>query len=306
MAALSFQTYVDKENSSSFASRKASGLKKSLGFKPGKGVDENFVTPRKALGNLNKENQGLKSFGLKQNSANPLKPLKLTDSTNLVTPRKALGNINKDPRAASIKTPSLKPSCQPGSAQPNDVKKASSKSSNDLGKKQKTGGPQLKFPKLLVAPQGQQMEEIEHMYIPPPPRDADDDFEDIMPKSERISSYISKLISWRPPCFGDYPFSDEEEERSEEEMMKKREDIAQRLGQNLSSEDPIEPVMSEEDFLSTEPLADIPLPSLDIPLPSLLPLHSVNNSFSGLDDSVDITNSMGTLQLHNLSPVQRS
>ena len=31
MAALSFQTYVDKENSSSFASRKASGLKKSLG-----------------------------------------------------------------------------------------------------------------------------------------------------------------------------------------------------------------------------------------------------------------------------------
>ena len=69
----------------------------------------------------------------------------------------------------------------------------------------------------------------------------DDDFEDIMPKSERISSYISKLISWRPPCFGDYPFSDEEEERSQEEMMKTREDIAQRLGQNLSSEDPIEP-----------------------------------------------------------------
>ena len=64
--------------------------------------------------------------------------------------------------------------------------------------------------------------------------------------------------------------------------------------------------MSEEDFLSTEPLADIPLPSLDIPLPSLLQLHSVNNSFSGLDDSVDITNSMGTLQLHDLSPVQRS
>lgn len=52
------------------------------------------------------------------------------------------------------------------------LQKASSKSSNDLGKKQKTGGPQLKFPKLLVAPQGQQMEEIEHMYIPPPNRDA--------------------------------------------------------------------------------------------------------------------------------------
>lgn len=92
------------------------------GVKSGKGLDENFVTPRKALGNLNKENQGLKAFGLKQNSANPLKPLKLADNTNLVTPRKALGNINKDPRAASIKTPSLKPSSNQGSGKPDNFK----------------------------------------------------------------------------------------------------------------------------------------------------------------------------------------
>lgn len=92
------------------------------GVKSGKGLDENFVTPRKALGNLNKENQGLKAFGLKQNSANPLKPLKLADNTNLVTPRKALGNINKDPRAASIKTPSLKPSLNQGSGKPGNLK----------------------------------------------------------------------------------------------------------------------------------------------------------------------------------------
>lgn len=62
-----------------------------------------------------------------------------------------------------------------------------------------------------------------------------------MPKSERISTYISRLISWRPPCFGDFPFSDDEEERSEADTMKRRDDIINRLGQNLPSHDLIEP-----------------------------------------------------------------
>lgn len=66
---------------------------------------------------------------------------------------------------------------------------------------------------------------------------AEDDYEDIMPKADRISTYISKLISWRPPCFGDFPFSDEEESLSEEEVLRRREDIAQRLGQNLPNND---------------------------------------------------------------------
>ncbi|XP_062604631.1 uncharacterized protein LOC134266403 [Saccostrea cucullata] len=124
----------------------------------------------------------------------------------------------------------------------------------------------------------------------------EDDFEDIMPKSERISTYITKLISWRPPCFGNHPFSDEEEERYDEDMMKKREDIAQRLGQNLPNNDLIEPVMSEEEFLSVEPLEEIPLPTL-------ASISAGVESFPGLDDSVDIVTSMGTLQLHDLSPV---
>jgi hypothetical protein len=97
-------------------------IKTISGMKPGKVLDQNLVTPRKALGNINKENQGLKVFGLKQNSANPLKPLKLADNTNLVTPRRALGSINKDPRAASIKTPSFKPFCDPASGKPENIK----------------------------------------------------------------------------------------------------------------------------------------------------------------------------------------
>ncbi|XP_061171488.1 uncharacterized protein LOC133181001 [Saccostrea echinata] len=293
MAALSFQTYIDKENSSSFQSKKVTGLKKGLGLKVGKTLDENFVTPRKALGNINKENQGVKAFGLKQGSVNPLKPLKLADSTNLVTPRKALGSINKDPRAASIKTPSLKQLCNPDSGKPENLKK-SSKPQIDLGKKQKTVAPQLKLTKQPIVPTRHQVEEIEHMYIPLD--NEEDDFEDIMPKSERISTYISKLISWRPPCFGNPHFSDAEEERYDEDLMKKREDIAQRLGQNLPNNDLIEPVMSEEEFLSVEPLEEIPLPTL-------ASISAGAESFPGLDDSVDIVTSMGTLQLHDLSPV---
>lgn len=267
------------------------------GVKSGKGLDENFVTPRKALGNLNKENQGLKAFGLKQNSANPLKPLKLADNTNLVTPRKALGNINKDPRAASIKTPSLKPSLNQGSGKPDNFKKLSSKPSNVQGQKPKSAAPQLKLGKLL-APISQQVEDIEHMYIPPP-SDAEDDYEDIMPKADRISTYISKLISWRPPCFGDFPFSDEEETLSEEEVLRRREDIAHRLGQNLPSNDLDMQVMADEDFLALEPLEDIPLPSM-------ASISACDSSFPGLDDSVDIVSSMGTLQLCELSPLQKT
>ncbi|XP_048747154.1 uncharacterized protein LOC125659515 isoform X2 [Ostrea edulis] len=262
------------------------------GVKPGKGLDQNLVTPRKALGNINKENQGLK--GLKQGSANPLKPLKLADNTNLITPRRALGNINKDPRAASIKTPSLKPSCNPGSLKPENIKKFN-KASNDLGKKQKTVTPQLKLATLSAIPTCRQVEDIEQMYIPSPD-DQEDDYEDIMPKSERISTYISRLISWRPPCFGDFPFSDDEEERSEADTMKRRDDIINRLGQNLPSHDLIEPEgMSEEEFFSVEPIEDIPLPSL-------ASISASAESFPGLDDSVDIVTGMGTLQLRDLSP----
>lgn len=45
--------------------------------------------------------------------------------------------------------------------------KLSSKPSNDLGQKPKSAAPQLKLGKLL-APISQQVEDIEHMYIPPP------------------------------------------------------------------------------------------------------------------------------------------
>lgn len=45
----------------------------------------------------------------------------------------------------------------------------------------------------------------------------EDDFEDIWPKSERISTYIKKLVNWRPPClFGDLPVSEDEDEETEE------------------------------------------------------------------------------------------
>ena len=46
----------------------------------------------------------------------------------------------------------------------------------------------------------------------------EDDFEDIWPKSERISTYIKNLVNWRPPClFGDLPESEDDEDEEIEE-----------------------------------------------------------------------------------------
>lgn len=58
-------------------------------------------------------------------------------------------------------------------------------------------------------------------------------------------------------------------------------------------------VMADEDFLALEPLEDIPLPSM-------ASISACDSSFPGLDDSVDIVSSMGTLQLRDLSPLQKT
>lgn len=58
-------------------------------------------------------------------------------------------------------------------------------------------------------------------------------------------------------------------------------------------------VMADEDFLALEPLEDIPLPSM-------ASISACDSSFPGLDDSVDIVSSMGTLQLCELSPLQKT
>lgn len=57
--------------------------------------------------------------------------------------------------------------------------------------------------------------------------------------------------------------------------------------------------MADEDFLALEPLEDIPLPSM-------ASISACDSSFPGLDDSVDIVSSMGTLQLCELSPLQKT
>lgn len=47
-----------------------------------------------------------------------------------------------------------------------------------------------------------------------------DDFEDIWPKADRISTYLHNIIAWRPPCFQIHPDSDSEVEEEYEENRK--------------------------------------------------------------------------------------
>ena len=57
-----------------------------------------------------------------------------------------------------------------------------------------------------------------------------DDFEDLWPKKERVSTYIEKLISWRPPClFGIHAISDDEEEVDEEKRIQDMMDLIDSL-----------------------------------------------------------------------------
>lgn len=54
---------------------------------------------------------------------------------------------------------------------------------------------------------------------------ADED-EDILPAKERASSYVHKLLSWRPQClFGTTPESDDEEERERQRIMEELDNL---------------------------------------------------------------------------------
>ena len=54
---------------------------------------------------------------------------------------------------------------------------------------------------------------------------ADED-EDILPVKERASTYVTKLLSWRPQClFGTTPESDEEDEKEHQRIMEELDNL---------------------------------------------------------------------------------
>ncbi|CAG2196440.1 unnamed protein product [Mytilus edulis] len=123
-------------------------------------------------------------------------------------------------------------------------------------------------------------EDIEHMHIP---KEEEDDFEDIWPKSDRISTYLIRFSPLRPPClFGELPdSSDEEEEKLERQRMKEEEErkMVASLAKYSTQKSDCSDEFRLEDLLEPEDFEDVPLPSIS------------------LDNSIDLLPNIGPLQL---------
>ncbi|XP_033757042.1 uncharacterized protein LOC117339508 [Pecten maximus] len=208
-----------------------------------------------------------------------------SSQNQLVTPRRALGDVSNRGLSLNTNSQSLKQQKpafkQPAPQQKKGLKIQGNKPNNNTQSKSLT--------KEKPVPIEPHYEEIEHMHIPT--EIEDDDFEDIWPKSERISTYISQLISWRPPClFSHLP--DSGDETDEEEERKKRMDNLDTILQNMP-----EPPSSVCDLpeLGDEDL-HVPEPENSVPFPSDVELFEISLP---LDDSIDILPNVGQLQMHD-------
>ncbi|XP_005089809.1 uncharacterized protein LOC101862232 [Aplysia californica] len=182
MAAIGFEVHVDKENATPAAVfNKGSVLK---GFGPRRDKKLTQPTPRKALFDVNNDQQLSKKVGLGKESglsgelSKPNKPgLKISSGVENKTDevkkpeakkvfRKKLPKKTKEPEADN-KPPKVQPSIS-------------------------TKQPSPSYPDPSI-----------------PEDDEEYDSDSIFPRTERLSTYVDKLFSWRPPClFGLIPDSE--------------------------------------------------------------------------------------------------
>ncbi|XP_076103707.1 uncharacterized protein LOC143072583 [Mytilus galloprovincialis] len=254
MASLAFQPYVDKENAGSFGVRPNKGqIGGGLGKVFNKGNEQSLVTPRRALGDVNRD---LKAV----NNGPGLKPMQKPSGLPLQSKGLQMKSANIQPLTGRSGNIMQKPSV-------NENLRKKSISTNKVTVK--------------IEPVHKRLaEDIEHMHIP---KEEEDDFEDIWPKSDRISTYLNKLVRWRPPClFGELPdSSDEEEEKLERQRMKEEEErkMVASLAKYSTQKSDCSDEFRLEDLLEPEDFEDVPLPSIS------------------LDNSIDLLPNIGPLQL---------
>ncbi|XP_069139300.1 uncharacterized protein [Argopecten irradians] len=263
MASMTFMPYVDKENAGSHGIHSSKGQQRSssglgAGKVFGSSSQNQLVTPRKALGDVSNRNLSLNSNskGLK-----PQKPEFKQPAPQQQKGQKLKGNKPKTITQLSV------------------MVKVAPTLMNDIVHNMLFNI----FVDFLV--------QIEHGILIFVCIFSDDDFEDIWPKSERISTYISQLISWRPPClFSHLP--DSGDETDEEEDRKKRMEKMDNMLQNMP-----EPPSSICDLqeLDDDGLWE-PEPEISVPFPSDLELLEVSLP---LDDSVEILQNVGQLKIHD-------
>ncbi|KAL3863720.1 hypothetical protein ACJMK2_005463 [Sinanodonta woodiana] len=246
-----FQPYIDKENTNSLVAHpKARNQSTGLGGKVYHNAKQkSLVTPRKALGDVNRDLQadvsqsekgkGLQLQSLKSQQPQPSKNLQFRQPLNTAS-------------SSAKKTES--------------IKKSKSTSAS-------TASKILLKPVLKKAPE---TEEIEKLYIYKDNLD-DDDYEDIMPKKDRISTFLKKFQAWGPCLFGPAPDSETEEETEDEFDKKTMDEIISKMPPPTL--EPFSPTRSE---ISFEELLDN---YEDIPIPPL-------------DDSINLIPNLGSLEIN--------
>lgn len=220
------QQFFDKENVGA-----SSSVKNRVGLTLGKQQQENacLVTPRQALGNINRDFSANRLTPLsKKLSKTPGTVKVFTENLESSKPRKALTSISENKLLADIK------------------------------QKKSTAGPLSLICSSTSSRSTVHVDEIEHIHKP---QDKEDDYEDIFPKKERVSSYIDKLISWRPSCFKKWDLDEESEDDVEMLLIDDELPVIPRITSDAA-------IMFEEALYSDDPesmpeILDISLPELD-------------------------------------------
>ncbi|XP_076439427.1 uncharacterized protein LOC143278934 [Babylonia areolata] len=262
MASVQFQIHTDKENASSSSTKTGAG-----GIQGSKAkVFQAHKTPRRALGSVNEANR----VGGRMQGSHDLKS------------------------GISVQPAALK---QKNFVTHNDSKlKGEPDKENVKSRQQEEKGSV----RVLKAKQQQTsvsycLPDIEYMPPPSPPRDED---EDILPMRKRPSTYVHKLLNWRPPCFFGTVVDSEEEE---EEVVKDRQQMMDELDKL--------PLPNDHDIflpaslhLSYEKLDvdSIQLPSMeDVPLPYIDEDQDCSPEalLPSLDDSLGLVPHLGSLEI---------
>jgi len=178
------------------------------------------------------------------------------------TPRKALNDVN------NFAVPLKKPGLKIAKGFENQIKKPEPEMKKKKTQKLKDVQVDKKPPKTVVTNVTVTKKQPSPVVVHQPslPDDEEYDSDSIFPRSQRLSTYVGKVFSWRPPClFGAAILnSDEESDISDEENFQ---------------DDLIEwPARSEfpdhDDLLPCPDIDDLPPPMTDDDLDALLQAHS--------------------------------
>nr|KAI8769886.1 hypothetical protein BgiMline_001909 [Biomphalaria glabrata] len=248
MSALSFAVHNDKEN---VGVSKGINLK-SIGSK-NKGIHVQ-PTPRKALIDVNHDSRvslGVLNSFTKESHLYPLK----------AHPKVSSG-VENIPQGTSIKKIEAKKTPKLQTKVLKNSKENSTSVNVDVKPKKKH----------TITPQ-------------PPASTSDDEEESIFPKSQRLSSYVDKLLTWRPPClFGTIPDSEPESDNDDALMDKL-------VNTPVLFPEVALPEFSEQDLDLMIDLLPLDVPEPDIDQDNRVPntaCSSVQFSTKDLDLSIDL------------------